>query len=125
MIRLAPATRRTLAMLLIAAALLVRAVVPQGWMVEQHGGGIAISVCNSAEQVVIPMKRDGQPTDDAAHGKACGYAAHSVAATPPDALALPPLPQLAAAVWDATRATAQSPARTNPLPPATGPPVLA
>ena len=112
-------------MLLIAAALLVRAVVPQGWMVEQHGGGIAISVCNSAAQVVIPMKRDGQPADESAHGKACGYAAHFAAATPPDGLALPPLPQLAAAVWNATREHAQSPSRLNPLPPATGPPVLA
>jgi len=122
---LAPATRRMLATLLIAAALLVRAAVPQGWMVEQAGGGVAITLCNSDAQITIPMKPGHQPADADAHEKTCGYAAHQAAATPPDGLALPPLPQLAAAAYDATRAAAQDPARINPAPPATGPPILA
>jgi hypothetical protein len=114
-------------MLLIAAALLVRAAIPQGWMIEnQAAGGITIAVCNSDMTVTIPFKPGHAPKQqDDNKGDPCAFAGHQSAATPPDGLAPLPLPLLAPAAYDATRAHALSPESAPNLPPATGPPVTA
>lgn len=130
MSRVPPSMRSLLCLLLIAAALLLRAGVPQGWMAGQAAdGGIAITMCNSAAKVVIPMKPghapQGQDDDGDMTAKACAFAGHHAAATPPEGLAPLPLPQLAAAAYDATREQALSPDSPRFLPPATGPPARA
>ena len=127
MSRVHPSLRQLLALLLIAAALLLRAAVPAGWMAGTDGAGqITITMCNSGATIAIPMKPGHKPpaTDEQADtgGKACAFAGHGSAATPPDGLAPLPLPQLAAAAYDATREQALSPDSPRVLPPATGPP---
>ncbi|MES2700119.1 MAG: hypothetical protein V4647_10960 [Pseudomonadota bacterium] len=114
-------------MLLIAVALLVRAAIPQGWMIESHAaGGITIAMCNSDMTVTIPFKPGHAPKQqDDGKGEPCAFAGHQSAATPPDGLALPALPLLALAAYDATRAHALSAEGAHYLPPATGPPVTA
>jgi hypothetical protein len=130
MSRVTPSLRTMLCLLLVAAALLLRAGVPQGWMAGQGAdGGIAITMCNSSAKVVIPMKPghvpQGQDEDADLSAKACAFAGHHAAATPPDGLVPLPLPQLAEAAYDATREQALSPDSPRVLPPATGPPARA
>lgn len=113
--------------LLIAAALMLRIAVPQGYMLDQNAaGGIEVSLCNSAGTWVIPMK-DGQPQDDkqdeGVSDRACSFAGHSAPVTPADNGAVLPLPQLALAAFDAVRERALSPVSVRILPPARAPPV--
>lgn len=123
--RIALRHRRHLAMLLLAVALLVRAVVPQGFMLDRGNDGVTIAMCNSDMRVAIPFK-DGQgPKKADQSGEPCAFAGHQSAAAPPEGLAPLPLPLLAPAPYDATRERALSPASPHHLPPATGPPVLA
>lgn len=117
-------------MLLLAAALLVRAVVPQGFMVDRTADGVTIAMCNSDMTVTIPLKdgplKDGQgPKQADQQADPCAFAGHQSAATPPEGLAPLPLPLLAPAPHDAVRERALSPASPHHLPPATGPPILA
>ncbi len=118
--------RNALCMLLVAAALVLRVAVPQGWMLEQDAAGtITVSVCNSDARIVIPVKQgDSHQQDDA--GKAssqCVFAGHQADTAPVDGLAPLPLPQLAEAQWDALRMRALSPESVPDLPPARGPPI--
>lgn len=112
-------------MLLIAAALLMRALLPGGYMLDQNrAGDLVVGVCNSETMLVIPMKDDVPASDeDANKGDPCAFASLADSATPPDPLARPALPQVAEAAYDATRARALSPASRNDLPPARGPPL--
>lgn len=114
-------------MLLIAAVLLLRAAIPQGWMIDtQAAGGVTIAMCNSDMTVTIPFKPGHAPKQqDDDRGEPCAFAGHQSAATPPEGLAPLPLPQLALAAYDATRARALSPESAPNLPPATGPPAVA
>ncbi|GAA0277452.1 hypothetical protein GCM10009127_17790 [Alteraurantiacibacter aestuarii] len=112
--------------LLIVAALMLRVLVPQGYMLEQDGsGGIQVSLCNADGTWVIPMK-DGHPGDDGQDEgrQACAFAGHSSPATPPDDAVSLPLPQLALAPYDAVRERALSPTSPRILPPARAPPTL-
>jgi hypothetical protein len=116
-------------MLLLAVALLVRAVVPQGFMLDRAADGVTIAMCNSNMTMTIPFKdgpkKDGQgPTKADQSGDPCAFAGHQSAATPPEGLAPLPLPLLAPAPYNAVRERALSPASPHHLPPATGPPIL-
>ncbi|TIX50252.1 DUF2946 family protein [Alteraurantiacibacter aquimixticola] len=114
-------------MLLVAVALLLRAVVPQGWMLgEDASGAITVEVCNSDQVLVIPMKDDAPAhEDEETEAKACAFASLSDQGTTPDPNLRLPLPQLAAAAYDAVRQRVLSPDTPADLPPATGPPALA
>ncbi len=73
---------RLLALLLVMLALAVKAAVPAGYMVGQHGKVLTVEICADAsggtvtKQIVIPQS--GAPTDGkSAHDKApatCPYA---------------------------------------------------
>lgn len=119
------AWRNAACMLLIAAALLLRALLPGGYMLEQgRAGDLVVSVCNSDAMLVIPMKPDAPASDeDGSKGDTCAFASLADSATPPDPMARPSVPQVAEAAYDATRARALSPASRNDLPPARGPPL--
>lgn len=112
-------------MLLLAVALLVRAVVPQGFMLDRGADGVTIAMCNSDMRVAIPFKEGHGPKQADSEADPCAFAGHQSAATPPEGLAPLPLPLLAPAPYDAVRERAQSPASPHHLPPATGPPILA
>ncbi len=119
--------RNAAAMLLVAVALFLQAAVPQGWMMDSDASGaITIEVCNSDQQLVIPLKDDApthQDNDSAA--KTCAFAGMQHAGIDNDPNLGLPLPSPALAAYDAVREQALSPDRPASLPPATGPPAFA
>lgn len=90
------AANRPLACLVLAAALLVKALVPAGYMIVAGQDSVLISVCSDAtgahtvKQVVVPVK--GQSTDaHEAAKKQCpfsGFNSHALADSDPALLAL-------------------------------------
>src|SRR5688572_27416487 len=108
--------------LLIAAVLLLRAAVPQGFMPETADDGtIALVVCGSGGVVHIPLK-DGVPAKRSAPSH-CAFAGIGAADLPPP-LVLP------AAVWSAPEyvqdnEAAQRTASLYPRPPSRAPPIRA
>lgn len=78
---------RLLALLLVVLALAVKAAVPAGYMIGQHGAVLTVEICADAsggtvtKQIVIPQS--GTPADGkSAHDKApatCPYAALGLA----------------------------------------------
>lgn len=112
-------------LLLIAAALIMRAILPGGYMLDKNtAGDLVVSLCNSDTMLIIPMKPDAPANDaDSIKGDPCAFASLADSATPPDPMARPALPHVAEAAYDAIRARALSPASRNDLPPATGPPL--
>ena len=125
MIRLKSKPRNALCLLLIAAAMLMRALLPGGFMLQQdRSGDLVIELCNSDRQLIIPMKPQPPASDeDGRVGDPCAFASLAESATPPDPLVRPTLPQVAEAAYDATRARALSPSSRSYLPPSTGPPL--
>ena len=120
-----PFTSNAFCLLLLAAALVMRALLPGGVMIESdRGGPLVVTICNSGMTMTIPVKQDAPAPDDGQdQGEPCAFAGHAAADLPPAQYV--PLPQLAAAAYDATRAQALSPDSPRLLPPATGPPVHA
>jgi hypothetical protein len=71
---------RRLAVLLCTAALLMKLVVPTGFMVGDHHGRLSIEVCSGVAPVAMAMPGHPAPRD---HGKAeqpCAFAGLSAAA---------------------------------------------
>ena len=62
--------------LLLAATLLLRALVPAGWMPDvDRSDAIVAKMCNSAMTVTIPLGRERVPDDSAAqHSAPCLFA---------------------------------------------------
>ena len=86
-LRLLLRTHYRLAMLLVVAALLVKAVVPVGYMVGQSSKTFTVKICadGSGEMqsraITVPIKPGSHDSQDAARsGKACAYSATSMAA---------------------------------------------
>lgn len=122
--------RHSLALLLIAAALALRALVPVGWMPAAHDGTVRIALCSEGGQQFVVLGPDGrlhkdapapvQPRDPCPFG----LTAHAAADLPPVvALPLPPA-ALAAMVFPALHA-ARLVAWRALRPPARGPPAFA
>ena len=92
---------RALAILLVAAALCLKALVPAGYMLEAGHKVLTVTVCMDSQghsvtrDIVVPMK--GSPAGDAARhadaGKACGWSSLAM-----DALGGADAPLLAAAL---------------------------
>lgn len=86
-LRLLLRTHYRLAILLVALALLVKAVVPVGYMVGQSSKTFTVKICadGSGEMqsraITVPIKPGSHDGQDAARsGKACAYSATSMAA---------------------------------------------
>ncbi len=122
-----PSLYNAAAMLLVAVALLLQAVTPQGWMMSEDASGtIAIEVCNSDQQLVIPLKgKAPSHQDEDGANKVCAFAGLQHAGIDNDPNLSLPLPSLALAAFDATREQALSPDSPRFLPPARGPPAFA
>jgi len=129
---LRPFHAHTFSLLLIAAALLARALVPGGWMPVSGTDGIRIALCTGHGPVAMVMAADGtvHPDDDRGgpsdRRDPCpfGIAAAKAFALPQQAaLALPPerLDALLAPAFIAARLVAWRATR----PPARGPPAFA
>jgi hypothetical protein len=127
-------------LVLIGAALLLRALIPTGWMPTPTLGGFAIQLCSSgigekkAEHVrraqeVFHAALTGSETDRGNKGQAsdqpCSFAALPLLATPP-ATPEPPLNALALAQFRPLPMVATvGRGLPAPPPPSTGPPHLA
>jgi len=112
--------------LLLAAALFVRAFVPQGYMAERSAdGSIAVTLCASGGIHVVPLKKRDPGSGAAERAEpSCAFAGLGSPALSPRAMpAIAPVAQ-AQAVWsvlpgEGARIVAQRvrpPARAPPLP---------
>lgn len=117
------------ALLLVAAALMLRAMLPAGWMPVGEADGIRVALCTGAGPAFVTLTRDGKVHKEAprqAPRDPCPFGLLSAQAAdipPPVALAAAPIVpgQVAARLPDAARAVI----RRTALPPARGPPELA
>ena len=113
--------------LLLAAALLLRAFVPQGYMPQREaGGGISVSLCGTDGVWLIPLHKsvdDDQPDRQRAEGP-CLLAGFAMAAgLPPPAPVLPALPSAQRRPVEITFAQAGDEVGAYLHPPARAPPV--
>lgn len=111
--------------LLIAAALLMRAVIPTGFMpIKPADGAIAVALCHSSGVLQIPLPKNEKPEKPGEH-PACAYSVLLGGGAPPPAVAaFPGVFASAVAFAPAARSFANG-AATRPKPPATGPPLPA
>lgn len=121
-------TRRspTFLCLLLAAALFVRALLPQGYMPERSAdGGIAVALCGSDGIWLIPLTEEAPEGKGQRADQPCAFAGLSAAAGPPHGV--PGLaPRAPVAPVYAERSVSHPTHRTvRFLPPATGPPLAA
>lgn len=113
-------------LLLLFAALFMRAAMPAGYMPEKSADGtIAIALCNSDGVLRIPLKDAGDTDTEHRSAPPCAFAGLAGAATPP-----PDAPQIVhSPASQRVYATLPEPAvpvaAPRPLPPARGPPVPA
>lgn len=126
---------RPVVLAIIACALVMRMLVPQGWMPVHAANGWTITICTGAGPMKMTMA-DGARVSKSAHqgsdsgypGKgdhSCAFSSFSLAldVPPPPAVALPaPI----AEIWRAGIALAIAVGRglAAPPPPSTGPPIL-
>ena len=110
---------------LLALALAIRLLVPQGWMPNGAGG---VMMCSGSAPVAMASAMHGGQEMPAGHGQdhPCPFAALGLAAAPPAAVA-PVLPPAAVTATGRSAAHAIAVGRglAAPPPPATGPPAFA
>ena len=113
--------------LLLAAALFMRAVLPQGYMPERSAdGSIAVAVCGSDGVHLIPLEGRGIPDDDRPRAEPpCAFAGLGTLAAPLPAGFELAMPAPAERAFAATLAAVSVAAAPRLLPPARGPPLAA
>jgi hypothetical protein len=112
--------------LLLAAALFMRALVPQGYMAERDDAGtIAVKVCGSGHVLQIPVGRDQAPDADDRAQPPCSFAGLGSLALPPPAFAELTVPAPVEVAFLAADPDAPRVAAPLPHPPARGPPLAA
>jgi len=111
------------AWLLLAAVLLLRAAVPQGFMPERTvEGSLTLTLCGSGGVVHIPFEKKETPKADEAPSH-CAFAGIGVADLPPPVV-LPDV-EWTGPVFIERHEAAQRAAALYPRPPARGPPSFA
>ncbi|WP_336965858.1 hypothetical protein [Sphingobium aquiterrae] len=120
--------RGNIALMLVALALMMRALVPAGWM-PASGKGVAITLCTGMGAVSAwvdegGIVHKGKPLSGTPADHPCAFAGIGIAADLPSALPAMALAPLPAAILPALRATAIGVGRglAAPPPPPTGPP---
>ncbi len=111
--------------LLLAAVLLVRALVPQGYMAERDAGGtIAVKVCGAGHVIQVPLGNDEAPAADDRGSPPGAFAGLGIPVLPamPAELSVPPAVE---AVFASPSIDARPAAVLRSRPPARGPPVPA
>jgi len=117
---------RTVLWLLLAAALFMRAVLPQGYMPERtDSGAITVQVCGSGHVLQIPNGKNEAPARSERAEPPCAFAGLGTSALPPPAFAelTPPEPVEQAFVH--VGRSVPPPATPLHHPPARGPPLAA
>ena len=116
---------RALLCAIVALALAIRVLVPQGWMPDGTGG---VMMCSGSAPVVMVPATHGGHEMPPGHGQdhPCPFAALGLAAAPPAGVAplLPPA-AVAAAGELVAHSIAVGHGLAAPPPPATGPPAFA
>lgn len=111
--------------LLLAAALFMRAVLPQGYMPERAADGtIAVALCGSDAVHLIPLAGESDEDSERAEPP-CAFAGLAAPAVAPTAFAELSAPALAAAAFAQGFGAPVPAACARLLPPATGPPLAA
>lgn len=112
--------------LLLAVALFMRALVPQGYMAERDdAGAIAVKVCGSGHVLQIPVDGDQAPDADDRAQPPCAFAGLGTPALPPPAVADLPVPAATETAYLDAGVDAPHVAAPLPHPPARGPPLTA
>ncbi|WP_404712699.1 hypothetical protein [Sphingomonas sp. MMS24-J13] len=128
-LRTARAMPKALTMAILAAVLLLRVLIPQGWMPVQTDNGWQITICTGTGPMqmtmpALPGQRHLPGGQDHAPGDhPCTFAGFALAidrAMPP-MLALPPVP-ISGWLITTARSIAIGRGLAAPPPPATGPP---
>lgn len=122
-------SRLTFVWLLLAAALLARALMPAGWMPTVEQDGIRIALCTGYGPVTVVLDREGAPRKDGPQRQSphdpCPYGVATAQALDlPPALALNLPPAAVAALTGPAVVTARLVAERSLRPPARGPPAL-
>ena len=120
-------SRNGFALVLLLAALLVRAAIPEGYMAETTDAGeLRVAICHSDAVWQIPLaEKDGEPKRSAdPEPQPCVFAGYGAAVPPAEAGTLPLPASVAAAFVQAETPFALAQAARQ-LPPARAPPVPA
>jgi len=119
-----PRARLGLAWLLLAAALLMRAAIPQGYMAEAAAdGAVTITVCHSDAVLTIPLGKKDK--GESREQQPCAFASLATGDAPgPDAFDLP-LPRATVESFTTAEAPFALAAAARQLPPARAPPAKA
>jgi hypothetical protein len=124
---------RTLALAVIACALLARLLVPQGWMPVETARGWTLTLCSGSGPMQMgdasaaamkPMHHGGDDRDHAPGDHPCAFSSLALALDEPP-LPLLDLPRPLLGAWTAWAGFAVAIGRglAAPPPPATGPPL--
>lgn len=118
--------RRGFALVLLLAALLVRGVIPQGYMAESTAPGVlTVTICHSDAVVQIPLEKTGAPAKSGdPEPQPCVYSGYGPAVPPADEASLP-LPAVVAEAFTERDAPFALVHAARQLPPARGPPATA
>lgn len=124
---LARRARRGFALMLLLAALVVRAAIPQGYMAESTAPGVlTVTICHSDAVLQIPVtgrsEAPSKPADP--EPQPCVFAGYG-AAVPPAEPARLPLPAQVATAFVHSEAPFALAHAARQLPPARGPPSAA
>jgi hypothetical protein len=112
--------------LLLAAALLMRAFLPQGYMPERSASGaITVRVCGSGHVVQLPTGKSEAPGKSEHAEPPCAFAGLGTPALPAPALADLPASEPAEQAFFHGRRAVPAPDSPLPHPPARGPPLAA
>lgn len=112
--------------LLLAAALFMRAFLPQGYMPEQtESGAITVKVCGSGHVLQIPTGKGETPRESERAEPPCAFAGLGTPALPPPAAAGLPAAESVEQAFVQAGQTAPAPITPLPHQPARGPPLAA
>jgi len=117
---------RTVLWLLLAAALFMRAFLPQGYMPERTASGaITVKVCGAGHVLQIPTGKGEAPDKSERAEPPCAFAGLGAPALPPPAAIALPVPGPLEMAFAPAGLAAPSPAVPLAHPPARGPPLAA
>jgi len=117
---------RTVLWLLLAAALFMRAFLPQGYMPERtESGAITVKVCGSGHVLQIPTDKGEAPDEGDRAEPPCAFAGIGTPTLPPPLAAELPTPEQVELAFAHTGHAVPLPGAGLPHPPARGPPLAA
>lgn len=123
-----PRAKLAFVWLLLAAALLVRAAVPQGYMTERvDGGAVTVLICHSDAtwRIPLPEKQEAPADEERKAQEVCAFAGLGTGAVPGSPVLDLPLPQPVAEAFTIDHGPFVLASLARQRPPARGPPVRA